>query len=112
MPTRVLQGLIAGLLVLVLTTAVVVAGGPTGASPSGVRASSATSTTVITRGDELGNSLPRPNSGTPPQASGDRGGSAQVTLFVLLVAGTAFIGVMIVREVRKGRRRLEAEQHR
>jgi hypothetical protein len=62
----------------------------------------------VEHGDELGNSSPKANSGTKPQDPGDPGGSAQVTLFYVLLAGTVFIAIMITREVRKGRRRQEA----
>jgi hypothetical protein len=45
----------------------------------------------------------KPNTGTPPASSGDRGGAAQVLLLGLLVAGVAGIGALVVRESRRAR---------
>ena len=42
-------------------------------------------------GSAEGNSLPRPNSGAEPQASGDRGGWAQLVLMVLVFAAVAAV---------------------
>jgi hypothetical protein len=47
----------------------------------------------------------KPNTGMPPEASGDRGGAAQVLLFGVLVAGVAGIGALVVRESRRARAR-------
>jgi hypothetical protein len=55
----------------------------------------ASDTTVTPEGG--GGIIPLPNSGVKPQASGDRGGSAQLALFALLLVAMAFILVRIVR---------------
>lgn len=47
----------------------------------------------------------KPNTGTPPASSGDRGGAAQVLLLGLLVAGVAGIAALVVRESRRARDR-------
>jgi hypothetical protein len=45
----------------------------------------------------------KPNTGTPPATSGDRGGAAQVLLLGLMVAGVAGIAALVVRESRRVR---------
>ena len=45
--------------------------------------------------------VPRPNSGTKPQASGDRGGSAQLALLGVITAGLAVIGIVIARSTKR-----------
>ncbi|HEX9259690.1 MAG TPA: hypothetical protein VF855_09155 [Acidimicrobiales bacterium] len=45
--------------------------------------------------------LPPPECGTKPTSAGDRGGSAQLALFGVLVAGFAVIGFVIVRSTRR-----------
>lgn len=42
---------------------------------------------------------PKPGCGTEPQASGDRGGAAQIAVFGVLVAALCVIGVRIARAV-------------
>ena len=44
--------------------------------------------------------LPPPGCGHAPQASGDRGGWAQWTLFLLMIGGLAFIGWRVLVGVR------------
>jgi hypothetical protein len=39
--------------------------------------------------------LPKPGCGTKPTSSGDRGGWAQVALFVVMTAGMAGIGIVV-----------------
>jgi hypothetical protein len=58
--------------------------------------------------DEGGRSIPLPNSGTPPDDAGDRGGALQVALFAALVLGLGAIGALAVRDVRRGQRRQAA----
>lgn len=53
---------------------------------------------------------PKPGCGTEPQASGDRGGGAQLALFGVLVAGLCVIGVRIARAVVARDRAIEAKQ--
>lgn len=57
-----------------------------------------------------GRIIPRPNSGTPPDDPGDRGGALQVTLFVALVLGLGTIGALAYRDIRRGQRRRAADQ--
>ena len=76
------------------------------AGPSPVAAQGAPDTTPPTAaGSDDGNSvIPAPNSGRAPDASGDRGGWAQLTLFALMTLGMAFIAGVVVRSaVRRNR---------
>ena len=43
---------------------------------------------------------PKPGCGTKPVLSGDRGGTMQIAVFGILIAGMAFIGLRIARRVR------------
>ena len=52
---------------------------------------------------DIPSGIPQPNSGHAPQASGDRGGWAQLTLLLLILLGLAFIGWRIFRSVRASR---------
>lgn len=58
--------------------------------------------------DEGGRSIPLPNSGTPPDDAGDRGGALQATLFAALVLGVGTIATLAVRDIRRGQRRRAA----
>ena len=49
--------------------------------------------------------IPEPNSGSEPVDAGDRGGSLQSVLFVLVIAGIVVIAALIVRESRRARAR-------
>jgi hypothetical protein len=42
---------------------------------------------------------PKPGCGTKPVLSGDRGGTMQIAVFGILIAGMAFIGFRIARSV-------------
>jgi hypothetical protein len=42
---------------------------------------------------------PKPGCGTKPVLSGDRGGTMQIAVFGILIAGMAFIGIRIARSV-------------
>jgi hypothetical protein len=42
---------------------------------------------------------PKPGCGTKPVLSGDRGGTMQIGVFAILIAGMAFIGMRIARSV-------------
>jgi len=41
----------------------------------------------------------KPGCGTKPVLSGDRGGTMQIAVFGILIAGMAFIGIRIARSV-------------
>lgn len=45
--------------------------------------------------------IPLPNSGRAPQASGDRGGWAQIALFCTMTAGMVVIGLRIAHATRR-----------
>jgi hypothetical protein len=47
--------------------------------------------------------IPQPNSGTPPEDLGDRGGAGQLALFALVCAGIALIFGLAYRESRRAR---------
>ena len=55
------------------------------------------------------NSNPRPNCGSKPQASGDRGGWMQYTVFAVMLSSLGIIGTVLARNVIK-RDRAIAEQ--
>ena len=55
------------------------------------------------------NSNPRPDCGMKPQASGDRGGWMQYTVFFVMLAGVGVLGTVLVRNVIR-RDRAIAEQ--
>jgi len=42
---------------------------------------------------------PKPGCGTKPVLTGDRGGSMQIAVFGILIAGMVFIGIRIARSV-------------
>lgn len=52
---------------------------------------------------ESGHIIPEPNSGVAPTDAGDRGGSLQTVVFVIVLAGVGVIGALVVRESRKAR---------
>lgn len=57
-----------------------------------------------TSGFDIGqcvSALPKPGCGDEPQASGDRGGAAQVALFGIMTAAMATIGVVIAVSTRR-----------
>jgi len=99
-PSRVLLALLAVVMVVGLAGPAA----PVGAAEADAGRAGSGRAPIVQQGDELGNSLPRPNSGHEPTHAGDRGGSAQRVLFGVLLAGTAFIAVMVVRQVRRTRR--------
>jgi hypothetical protein len=51
-----------------------------------------------------GDIIPEPDSGVEPTDAGDRGGSLQLTVFVVMLAGIGLIVGLAVRESRKARR--------
>jgi hypothetical protein len=62
-----------------------------------------TPTTLLEEVDlsDAGGVVPLPNSGRAPQASGDRGGWAQLALFGIMTAGLALVGVRITLATRQ-----------
>jgi len=53
--------------------------------------------------DDAGHSIGSPDAGPKPQQSGDRGGSAQLTLLALLIVAVSFIMWKIIHGARGGR---------
>lgn len=53
--------------------------------------------------DDAGNSIGSPDAGPKPQQSGDRGGSAQLTLLAVLVVAVSFVMWKILHGARGGR---------
>ncbi len=47
--------------------------------------------------------IPDPNSGTPPEDAGDRGGALQIVLFVAVIGGIGLIAFLVWRESRRRR---------
>ena len=77
-------------------------------------ASTTTTTVAMSDDSSVGQTksiIPKPNSGSAPVNSGDRGGSAQLGLFGLLVIAIATIVTVVVRStIRNGRLRDAAVQ--
>lgn len=59
--------------------------------------------TTLDEQPEGGGIIPRPNSGTEPEDSGDRGGALQTVLFVAVLGGVVVIAALVVRESRRAR---------
>ncbi|MEZ5238665.1 MAG: hypothetical protein R2716_06850 [Microthrixaceae bacterium] len=87
-------GLVAAVLAMVVLVAAPAGAqddaGPGTTEPAGSTAVLET-TTTLPSGGEIGNILPRPNSGREPQTPGDPGGSQQVMLFFAICA--AILGI-------------------
>jgi hypothetical protein len=47
--------------------------------------------------------IPRPNSGTPPQDAGDRGGALQFVVLGAIVVGVSLVVTLAIRESRRNR---------
>jgi hypothetical protein len=47
--------------------------------------------------------IPRPNSGTPPQDAGDRGGALQFLVLGAIVVGVSLVATLAIRESRHNR---------
>lgn len=58
-------------------------------------------TTTVVSALPIPSGIELPNSGTPPQFSGDRGGWAQLTLFALVTAGMLAIFIRIAYSTRQ-----------
>jgi hypothetical protein len=85
-------------LALAVTLAVLLALGP-GHRPAAAQ-TLPSSTTV---NPEATGILPQPNSGTPAQDAGDRGGWAQGLVFAMTMGGVALVVVLVVRSSRRAR---------
>jgi hypothetical protein len=101
-----------GLVVSLLLALLVVAGlgvvstataSPASAGDPESSVSASTTTTVV--GQDDGGIIPRPNSGHEPEDAGDRGGSLQILVFGLVLAGMAAIALLAVRDSRKAKAR-------
>ncbi len=90
---------------LALLVGLAVSAAPAGAG--GHSRSQTTTTTVVDTG-QGGRIIPRPNSGHPPEDAGDRGGSLQILVFFLVLAGTATIALLAFRDSRKAKARATA----
>ena len=53
--------------------------------------------------------LPDPNSGRPPEESGDRGGAGQLLLFGAVIVGILAIVGLALRDMRRSRSRARTE---
>lgn len=85
---------------LVLVVLVTLAGAGVAATPATGQASSTTSTLVDPDATGI---LPQPDSGTPPDDAGDRGGWAQLAVLGLTVGGVAVVGLLAARSARRAR---------
>ncbi len=59
--------------------------------------------TTLGEQPEGGGIIPRPGSGVEPEDAGDRGGTLQTVLFVIVVGGVVLIVALVVRESRRAR---------
>lgn len=67
-----------------------------------------TTSTLPVDNRDLGNSLPKPNSGATPTTSGEPGGSRQAALFWMVLVAIAVIVVLVWRSSVRARRRRDA----
>ncbi|MEM9609423.1 MAG: hypothetical protein AAGA99_18505 [Actinomycetota bacterium] len=72
--------------------------------------SAGASDTTLPEAPEGVNSIigPQPGQGVEPQESGDRGGAAQIAIFLLIIGGLGLMGTLVVRDMRKGKERRAA----
>ncbi len=94
---------------LLVALAVLIAG--LAAVPASVSAQDDTENPVTVRESDqqpVGGIVVKPNSGTPPENAGDRGGALQVILFALLIG----FGVIAVFSIRRSSRKALAAQGR
>ncbi len=66
-----------------------------------------TTSTLPTDNRDLGNSLPKPNSGATPTNSGEPGGSRQAALFWMVLVAIVVIVLLVWRSSARARRRRE-----
>ncbi len=59
--------------------------------------------TTLGQQPDGGGIIPRPGNGVEPDDAGDRGGSLQSVLFVVILGGIGVIGALVVRESRTAR---------
>ena len=71
-----------------------------GLAPPTASAQDATTPSTVPESEPI---IPRPNSGQAPTDAGDRGGSLQTVVFVIVCAGVVLIGYLVVRESRAKR---------
>jgi uncharacterized protein HemX len=64
--------------------------------------STSTSTTIAVPSQDI---VPQPNSGTPPQEAGDRGGALQLGLLALVVVAIGAAVAGLVRQSKRSRAR-------
>lgn len=63
-------------------------------------------TTTVPSADGVGSILgPRPGAGKPPEDAGDRGGSAQVATFWVIVVALGGLAFLVVRDIKKSKAR-------
>ena len=90
---------LAALLVVVAWLVPVTTAAAGGGQPSG--SSSEPPTTA--EPPESPSIIPRPNSGSPPDDAGDRGGALQTALFVAILVAVVGAGAYVVRQSRRAR---------
>jgi len=91
---------------LVLCACTLVALPALGTPTASAQQGATTTTLPVGRGD-IGDIIPKPNSGHEPEHPGDRGGWQQITLFFLLIAALATITGLVWWSSRRARRRRE-----
>lgn len=99
---RIAVALVALLLLMgwSITTGYAIAGAQEGEAPT----ETAVTTTTLPSAAGVGSILgPRPGEGQEPEDAGDRGGAAQVATFWIVFGALGVIGLLIVRDVKKGK---------
>ena len=102
-PSPIRPGAYCLLLFLLWTSVALIAVPPAAAQEIVTDQTTTASTTLPELPEGAGRIIQRPNSGAEPQDSGDRGGSSQILLFVILVCGLTAIGLLVRREIRSNR---------
>lgn len=103
----VAAALLAATMFCVTTFGAAAPAGATVAAWSQAEPSVQTTSTLPTDNRDLGNSLPKPNSGATPTNSGEPGGSRQAVLFWLVLVAIAAIVVLVWRSSARARHRRE-----
>jgi hypothetical protein len=79
-----------------------------GPAPASAQTADTTTTTLqVVTDDALGRSLPKPNTGQKPAGFGDRGGTGQLILFLLI---SFFLAAMVLRIALATRKRTNSQR--
>jgi hypothetical protein len=88
-----------GVLVVLAVALVLAAGVPAASAQTTAPVPTTVATTAGVDLDQCVNSNPPPGCGQKPESPGDPGGSEQLALFGVMIAGLVFIGIVVGRSV-------------